>query len=650
MKKLIFLMFVALIFSVQAIAHQAFTLVSSEKKTVKEADLAVLQKSQTEGKKSGTTLIFTENEIRLVVLTGPEDDMLSFRIQGMRNPTLVVPSGATLKILFVNIDGDMKHDIRFGHVVGEFVVGPDIKETAGADKLSPKSEDGMMQAEDFVIRANEDGAYKYFCSVGGHANGGMWGNIAVGIKPGNLKMPVKTAHVHSPDEDKMENMPGMKPTEKKPDDMSNMPGMKSADKKSDGMSNMPGMNRGGMEMRSTVNVGEPMTREGSGTSWVPDSSPMHAYTKMLKDGGMLMVHGAMFLRYTAIGSSRDVSIAGKGSRRRFDAPSMFMVMYSRPINEKSQLGLRAMLSLDPLIERGWGYPLLYQSGETFRGRPLHDRQHPHEFISELAATYSYKIDDKNSFFLYAGYPGEPALGPPMFLHRASGANDPDAPIGHHWQDATHVAFGVLTAGFTHGKFKFEASAFKGREPDENRWAFDPPKLDSFSGRLSLNPNKEWSLQISYGYLKNPEPAEPEIHITRRLTASAIYNKVFDDNRNWSNTFVWGQNYNTEGRTNAVLFESNYEFHKNSIFGRFEEVQKNSHELDLAPSLTLGNLWVGAYSLGYLRDIIRDKGVDVGIGTTATFNTNPTGISSVYGGTRHTGWQVFLRLRPSRMDH
>ena len=86
-------------------------------------------------------------------------------------------------------------------------------------KSSLQSEaDGTMQAEDFVIKANEDGMYKYFCSVGSHAKGGMWGNIAVGVKPGaNMKIPMKTTHVHSPDEDKMDNMPGMKPDDKKPE-------------------------------------------------------------------------------------------------------------------------------------------------------------------------------------------------------------------------------------------------------------------------------------------------------------------------------------------------------------------------------------------------------------------------------------------------
>ena len=668
MKKVILSALFAVLLSVNTFAHEAFTLVLSAKKTIKLNDLIAVEKERTLGTKSGTNLTFTEKEIRLVVKTGPEDDMLSYRIQGVRNPNLIVPAGATLKILFVNSDEDMKHDIRFGHVTKDFEIAVETAETVGTNRLEHKAEDDTMQAEEIVIKAAEDGAYKYFCSVRGHAKGGMWGNIFVGVKPGDaVKMAEKKVHVHTADED----MPGMKmdkkPSEEMPEmPMDNkrpveMPDMKSAEKKSDSMAgmthdehgampNMPGMDHDMTAMRSVVNINDPMERESSGTAWSPDSAPMYAYMKIFGDGGMLMLHGTMFARYTTVGTSRNVSSGGRGDRSRFDAPSMFMAMYSKPITNKTQIGFRAMLSLDPIIERGFGYPLLYQSGETYRGASLHDRQHPHDFFSELAVTLSHKFDDKQSVYFYAGYPGEPALGPPTFMHRLSGMDNPNAPIGHHWQDATHITFGVLTAGYTYDKFKFEASAFKGREPDENRWNFDTPKLDSFSGRFSFNPTKEWSFQISHGYLKNPEPAESEIKIRRRTTASAIYNKNFTNDRNWSNAFVWGQNHDDEGRTNAFLFESNYQFQKNTIFGRAEQVQKSAHELVLEdPVYQHRKFLVGAFSIGYIRDVVKDKGIDVGLGAMATYNHNPAAIASVYGGQNHGGLQIFMRFRPSRMN-
>lgn len=705
MKRFIFITALAIMFSAGAYAHTAFTLVSSQKKTVKQSELVQLEKQRTLGRKEGSNLTFTAKEVRLVVTTGPEDDMFSYRIQGVRNPNLVVPAGATLKILFINTDTDMRHDVRFGHFPGEFAIAVDITGTAGSTKLAARADVRTLQAEEVVLRAAGNGQHKYFCSVRGHAKGGMWGNILVGVKPGaGLKTAPKTEHIHSPDEDHDKpaapadpKAPPAKPAERahdpanpaptkpaehahdpakpapvKPVEHAHDPAVAARDhatpapspaetKKLDEHQQhaeaaagddpaMAGMDHGAHNaemMRSNINIGEPMSREGSGTSWLPDSSPMHAYMKMFKDGGILMLHGTMFARYTSIGSSRDVSVAGKGSRNRFDAPSMFMAMYSKPINEKSQFGLRAMFSLDPLIERGYGYPLLYQSGELYRGEQLHDRQHPHELFSELAATYSYKFDDKNSFYFYAGYPGEPALGPPVFMHRPSGMNNPDAPIGHHWQDATHITMGVLTAGFTHDKIKFEVSAFNGTEPDENRWVNDPLKLNSFSGRLSYNPTREWSFQISHGYLEYPERSEPELKVLRKTTASAIYNKTFSNNKNWANSFVWGQNATHESRTNAFLYESNYDFGKNAIFGRLEQVQKNAHELVLEAPHPEGNFWVGAYSVGYLREIVKDKGIDVGLGGMATFNTNPASIAPFYGGTKHGGWQVFMRFRPSK---
>jgi len=636
MKRILLIFIVAAFAAVTALAHEPFFLVSSVKKTLKVADLTAVLKSPA-GKVEKNTITYTGKEIAIVVITGPADDMLSYRIQGIRNPNLVVPSGATLKILFVNVDEDMRHDLRLGHIMGEFATDPGIASTVGTNKLTGKTADGTLQAEEIVIRAEDDGAYKYYCSVRGHAVGGMWGNIFVGTKPtDDVKSAPKTEHIHKPNEEMNQ------PAAKKPDEMPAIDMTKPAA--------MSDMDHSKTVMSSSVNLADPMSSEGSGTSWNPESSPVYARMKMFGDGSSLMMHGLAFLRYTAVGSSRDLSVAGKGGRSRVDAPSMFMLMYTRALTEKSQLGVRTMFSLDPLIERGWGYPLLFQSGESYGGQAMHDRQHPHEFISELAATYSYKFDEKQSLYFYAGLPGEPALGPVMYLHRLSGANIPDAPLGHHWQDATHITFGVLTAGYRYDKVKFEVSAFNGTEPDENRWAFDRPGLNSFSARLSFAPNKNWSFQISHGFLRNPERLEPEVKILRRTTASAIYNRSFGEKRNWASTFVWGQNATAENRSNSFLFESNYEFFKNAIFGRAEQVQKNAHELVLPSPHPEGNFWVQSYSVGYLRDVVKDKGIDVGLGTMATFGFNPSAVSSFYGGTRHAGWQIFIRLRASRMVH
>src|SRR5438874_6304728 len=98
MKRFIFLIGLVFFMSGSILAHNAFTLVSSVKKTFKESEVAQLEKQQTTGKTSKSNLEFTGSDVRLVVITGPEDDMLSYRIQGIRNPNIVIPSGATLTV------------------------------------------------------------------------------------------------------------------------------------------------------------------------------------------------------------------------------------------------------------------------------------------------------------------------------------------------------------------------------------------------------------------------------------------------------------------------------------------------------------------------------------------------------------------------
>jgi hypothetical protein len=403
-------------------------------------------------------------------------------------------------------------------------------------------------------------------------------------------------------------------------------------------------------MRSTVDLADPMSRESSGTAWMPDSTPMYMRMRM-RGRDMTMLHFNAFPRYTTVNSDRDLSIAGKGSSSRFDAPSMFMGMYSHPLDSamqpKSQVGLRLMMSADPLIERGYGYPLLYQSGETYKGLPLHDRQHPHDLFSEVSATYSRRLGARKSAYLYLGYPGEPALGPPTFMHRLSAMDNPNSPLGHHWQDSTHITFGVATLGLSAGKWKIEGSAFNGSEPDENRYDFDSPKLNSYSGRLSWNPSANWALQVSHGYLKNPELLHPgNVH---RTTASVIYNKPMGADANWSNSFVWGQNNDDNvGKTNSYLLETSYQKSANTLFARAEHVQKSGEELALAPADESKVFGVNALSIGYVRDVKRGSGMDVGIGVQGTLNTNSSGLDPYYGSNSHGAFQIFLRIRPSRM--
>src|SRR2546423_8804574 len=400
-----------------------------------------------------------------------------------------------------------------------------------------------------------------------------------------------------------------------------------------------------MEMRSSIDLADPMSREGSGTSWIPDSSPM--YGKMFMFGeDMLMLHGAIFPRYTNVSTRRGDD--------RIDAPNWFMAMFSHPLGESTQFGSRLMMSLDPLTEGGRGCPLLFQTGESWNGEPLHDRQHPHDLLDELSFSFSKKFQHDLSAYVYFGYPGEPALGPPAFMHRPSAMDDPDAPIGHHWQDSTHITFGVATLGVQWSRFggmKLEGSIFTGREPDEDRYDFDRPRFDSYSGRLSWNPTRNVALQVSYGYIKSPEAIDPQLN-RHRTTASAIYNLPLGNDSNWSNSFVWGQNNDTagQGKTQSFLVESDYQRGRNTVYFRWERVEKSGEELVLNANADTRIFPVSAYTLGYVRDLSHGNGLDIGLGTQFTINNRPDTLDRYYGDDLGYAFEFFLRIRPSLHSH
>ena len=391
-----------------------------------------------------------------------------------------------------------------------------------------------------------------------------------------------------------------------------------------------------MVMQSSVNLADPMNRESSGTAWVPDSTPMYGKMFMFGDD-MLMLHGAILPRYTNVSTQRGDD--------RIDAPNWIMAMFSHSLGENTQLGFRAMMSLDPLTEGGRGYPLLLQSGESWHGQPLHDRQHPHDLFDELSFSISQKFGAEFSGYFYFGYPGEPALGPPTFMHRLSAMDDPDAPLGHHWQDSTHVTFGVATAGLQWRNVKIEGSAFTGREPDENRYDFDRPRFDSFSGRISWNPTQNLTLQVSHGYIKSPEALEPDVN-RHRTTASAIYNQPLGRDSNWAITFVWGRNNDSGEKTQSFLLETNYQRSRDTVYARWERAEKSGHELVLARSDQDEIFPVNAATVGYVRDLSHGSGIDVGLGGQVTINFWPNDLDRYYGSGPGYAFELFLRVRPS----
>lgn len=429
------------------------------------------------------------------------------------------------------------------------------------------------------------------------------------------------------------------------------------------MKQMPGMNMGGMGMKAGsllvmdgngmgIRVGDSktnvlsMSAMGSGTSLLPASSPTYMQ-HWVKGDWLLMFHYDVVVDVNHQGGPRGDT--------KFESANWFMPMAYHKLG-KGTLQLRGMFSAEPFTFPPGGSPLLFQTGETYKGRPIIDRQHPHDLFMELSAQYTLPLGERGTWFTYFGYPGEPALGPPAFMHRPSALENPSATLAHHLQDSTHISFGVLTTGFTYRWLKLEGSIFNGREPDENRYDFDAHKWNSRSARVTFAPNKNWSAQVSYGFLRSPEGQQPDADI-RRATASLQYNRAFNRG-NWASALIWGRNHVSEPgeikNLNGYTAESTLNFlDKNYLYTRLELVDKDdllraSDRALLGIKETHPSFRISAYTIGGARDVWRNEKISLGIGSDVTFYSKPALLDLVYG-TNPVGWKLFVRLRPAKMD-
>lgn len=417
----------------------------------------------------------------------------------------------------------------------------------------------------------------------------------------------------------------------------------------------------------------------SGTSQVPRATPQLMWNYDTR-GWNLMLHGVAFLTH--------INQTGPRGRDKLFAANWMMAMASHRLGPGT-LTLRSMLTLEPLTVTNQRYPLLFQTGETSRGIPIVNGQHPHDFVMELAAAYQIKLGERTALSFYGGPRGDPAIGPPAFPHRASASENPLAVISHHHQDSTHISSNVVTAGITHGPITWEASGFHGREPDEKRWGMEGGAIDSFSTRITVNPTSRWSAQISAGRINNREATHP-IRDTLRTTASLGYSRKLRRGH-WASTLVWGRNHDLaftqlpslnpvfpleSARTrlaflrpplrpqhivsvptripgqiyNAFLAETTLRFRsRNWIWGRAENTDKDTLLLfEEAPFLLLVEeqrfARVQLTSAGYSRELpALASWLSPSLGGQFTWFHAPPRLAPVYG-TNSFGAQLIFRLR------
>lgn len=404
----------------------------------------------------------------------------------------------------------------------------------------------------------------------------------------------------------------------------------------DGMPDMPGMHAHASQMEmGGAPLGIADGRDGSGTSWLPDDTPPSGPMWHVR-GWMLMAHGQAFLQA--------IDVTGDRGDRQVGSVNWAMGMAQHPLLG-GQLTLRVMTSLEPLTVGRCGYPDLAQSGESCRGAALHDRQHPHDLFMETAARYQRAVGDRVAVEIYGGPAGEPALGPVAYPHRPSAAPELFAPIAHHWLDATHVSFGVVTGGVYGRRWKAEASVFNGREPDEARYGLDVARLDSWSARASWLPRPRLALQASTGVLRDVGHHGDETVDVRRTTASATYHRLTPHGV-WATTGAWGVNREHGESSHAWLAETAIDVSAADVlFARAEWVQKSAADLALPGSGTSsaasGIIKVQA---GYTRWLAASAGLRAGIGGSIGVARLPAAAAPAYGSSAPVEMSVFLRLQ------
>ena len=373
--------------------------------------------------------------------------------------------------------------------------------------------------------------------------------------------------------------------------------------------------------------------EASGTARLPQAEGMMPGVHFDLGGDWMgMAHGYAWGVYTDQGGPRGDDKVYVGSMAMLSAERDF---------GGARLQLRTMMSAEPLMDAR-GYPNLFATGETANGEPLVDRQHPHDLFMELAARVDVSVDEGTTAFLYGGPVGEPALGPPAFMHRASARLNPEAPISHHWFDSTHITYGVVTAGVASKLWQVEASAFRGEEPDEDRWDIEAPRLDSWSVRATLTPSPNWAAQVSYGRLEQPEalhPGEDE----GRTTASVHYN----DGAGFAATAAFSAKDRMPGPTlTAWLAEANWDVTpRHAVFGRFENVANDELFPDHDDPLHDQAFRVSKVQAGYAYTLpLGPFGLSLG-GSVAGF-LKPDALDAVYGDDP-LGYTLFAKLTLGR---
>jgi hypothetical protein len=406
-----------------------------------------------------------------------------------------------------------------------------------------------------------------------------------------------------------------------------------------------------------VGVSAPLltpARETSGTSWLPEVTPMYGLHSPRR-GWDIRVNGAAFVQ--ALYEPRDRHRTGGESIRQGGSANWIMLMARRSVGG-GRFGVRTMVSAEPWTVPGCGSLSFLAVGDLCDGDTIHDRQQPHDLFMELAVDYDRVLRGDWRWQIYAGLAGEPALGPPTYTHRPSAVANPLGPITHHWLESTHATFGLVTVGVHNQRWKGEMSAFNGRDPDDSRADLDLGAFDSYAARVSWLAADRLALQISAGRLREArthfvfQSDQPVV----RVTASAAYHQPLRADGIWATTVAFGANHAREplpdGSTRDVtsagaLLESSVTLaNRHTMFVRGELAGMPAHHLH-AFEYGTSIFTVGKAQLGYVRHLRAARGIVPGVGGSLAVSVLPPQLAPLYFGRVAPSVSVFFSLQAAR---
>ena len=339
----------------------------------------------------------------------------------------------------------------------------------------------------------------------------------------------------------------------------------------------------------------------------------------------------------------------------WESQNWFMATAEHPVG-RGRLVVAGMLSLEPLTIgryvylvggprfRPGGSPQLFQTGESYQRIPLVDFQHPHDLIATLGATYRIP-GERVTWAFGVDAVGTPTLGPVPFMHRESARNNPQVPLTHHQLDSTHSTPGVVRLGVEVSGWTLETSAFRGEEPDEQRYDIDPPRLDSWAGRVGWR-HGPWQAQFSGGSLHAPEWFEP--YDQTRLTASIAFNQPIAS-RPFAATLAWGETREytpSRGILDGYLLEWDLRATRSlSTYGRTEIAKKEIfghgfHPRGVGHPHIVSN--ITAVTVGAVHDLSFFRWGRFGIGGDVTVYGMSPELEGPFGGSK--SFHAFLRWR------